>query len=527
MPTVASLSLILRADSRPLQRDIRTAQRRINRQFNQFNRRLDQQARRAVRVAAFAVVGIVAAATREFVQLERAQQRITALVGVSQDQLGAWGDDLRRIGREVGVGPQALLEALFDITSAGIQGGKAIEVLEASARASAIGLGEVKTIADLATSAMNAYGSANVSAIGAVDTLIEAVRLGKLAPETLAAALGRILPIAAALNVSLGEVSGAIAAMSRTGTTAEEAVTQLRSVMTALLKPSVQAQQAFARLGTSALGVRDAVRRNGLVDTLLDLREQLGGTNDSLVEIFPNVRAIAGLFDLFGSGIEGNIQIIREMADSTGVLNEAFAQVAGSFSNFTSRVVALGQSLLVGLGGRVIEDVVSRFDSMEDAFAAIERGGERLADSILVLVDALLSFSRWIYDNRVAIRNLVAAIVALRVAAFGAALVANIGAAVTILRAWTFAVAGAGAATAALAASWAAIAIAAGNVVYQVGRLTNAISLYRRESNLLTESLAERDRVRARLNERLAETALRLEQIAAGDDAGSEFRIAG
>ena len=36
-------------------------------------------------------------------------------------------------------------------------------------------------------------------------------------------------------------------------------------------------------------------------------------------------------------------------------------------------------------------------------------------------------------------------------------------------------------------------------------------------------SLAERDRVVAGLNERLAETALRLEQIAAGDDAGLNF----
>ena len=432
MATVASLSLLLRADARPLQRDINRAQRTINRRFRQFNRQVDQQARRAVRGAAFAVAGIVAAATREFVQLERAQQRITALVGVSQEQLEAWGDDLQRIGSSIGRGPAELADALYDITSAGIQGEQAIQTLEAATKASAAGLGEVRQIADLATSAMNAYGAANVSSVDAVNSLIEAVRLGKLAPETLANAMGRVLPIASAMGVSLGEVSGAIAAMSRTGTTAEEAVTQLRSVMAQLLKPSVEAQQTYAQLGTDIAAVRDSVRGTGLIPTLLELRERLGGTNEAMVSLFPNIRALSGLFDLFGSGIEGNLQIIDEMADSAGVLDDAYRQVEGSFSHFVSRLASLGQFLLAELGERVIRALTARFGDLDEAIVAFAQAGDRISDTIVFLVERFVDLVGWVYDNRRAILALLAAYAGFRVLTGITGLMANMATALGI-----------------------------------------------------------------------------------------------
>ncbi len=51
-------------------------------------------------------------------------------------------------------------EALFFITSAGLEEKEALDMLEVSARAAAAGLGDIATIADAVTSAANAYGPA-------------------------------------------------------------------------------------------------------------------------------------------------------------------------------------------------------------------------------------------------------------------------------------------------------------------------------------------------------------------------------
>ena len=113
-----------------------------------------------------------------------------------------------------------------------------METLEASARAAAIGLGDVTDIADLATSTLNAYGEENISAVGATDVLTAAVREGKLEASELAGSMGRVLPIASAMGVQFHEVGAAFAALSRTGTNAAEAATQVRGILSSLLRPT-------------------------------------------------------------------------------------------------------------------------------------------------------------------------------------------------------------------------------------------------------------------------------------------------
>ena len=113
-------------------------------------------------------------------------------------------------------------------------------------RAAAAGLGDQVAIVDLVTSAVNAYGIENISAKEATDQLVAAVRLGKLQPAALASSMGRAIPVASAMGIKFHEVAGLLAAMSRTGTTAEEGVTQITAVLAAILKPTEDAKKALA-----------------------------------------------------------------------------------------------------------------------------------------------------------------------------------------------------------------------------------------------------------------------------------------
>jgi len=183
--------------------------------------------------AAFA--GVVAGGVKMAADFETEFSKIEGLVGVTGSELDKLREAARRLGPQFGKSGQEAAEALFFITSAGLRGSDAIDVLEASLKGAAIGLGDTKVIADLATSAMNAFGVENLSGAQAVDVLAEAVRLGKLAPEELAGSMGQVLPIASAMGVSFEEVGAVFAAMSRTGTNASQAATQLRGIMTSLL----------------------------------------------------------------------------------------------------------------------------------------------------------------------------------------------------------------------------------------------------------------------------------------------------
>jgi TP901 family phage tail tape measure protein len=314
--------------------------------------------------AGAALAGVVVSGVKMAVDLEKTFSQIEGLVGVTGDELDELREAAKRLGPETGKSAQEAAEALFFITSAGLRGKDAIEVLEASLKGAAIGLGETAVIADLATSAMNAYGVENLSGAKAVDVLAEAVRLGKLAPEELAGSMGQVLPIASAMGVSFEEVGAVMAAMSRTGTNASQASTQLRGIMTSLLKPTAGAERALRDMGLTSEGLRNSIREKGLLRTLEDLTEAFDGNDQGAEAVFGNVRALSGVLDLFGENAEGTMEILKEMTDDLGVLDEAFAITEDTVGFKAAKAFETFKSIMLDIGDAVLPLVVDVLDEL-------------------------------------------------------------------------------------------------------------------------------------------------------------------
>ena len=143
------------------------------------------------------------AAIKMGADFDKSMTKIKSLVGLAGDQVDKMGKQAREMAKNTGISSQQAGDALFYITSAGLEGAEAMSVLDASLKASASGLGDVSQVADLATSAMNAYGSDTLSASDATDVLTAAVREGKLNSEDLASSMGQVLPVASNMGVSL------------------------------------------------------------------------------------------------------------------------------------------------------------------------------------------------------------------------------------------------------------------------------------------------------------------------------------
>jgi TP901 family phage tail tape measure protein len=296
------------------------------------------------------IVGAGVAAVKTAMDFETSFAQIEGLVGVTGDELDVLRQAAVELGPAFGKSAGEAGEALFFITSAGLRGQEAIDVLESSLKASASGLGDVATIADLATSVMNAYGSETVSASQATDILTAAVREGKLQPDELAGSMGRVLPIASAMGISFEEVGAAFASMSRTGTNASEAATQLRGIMTSLLKPSVQAEEALGEMGLSSAGLREQIQDEGLLSVLETLTEAFADNETGAEAVFGNVRALSGVMDLMGSNVEGTRQIFANMADTTGILDSAFDSVSDTGAFKFSQTMAELKAVLLEVG---------------------------------------------------------------------------------------------------------------------------------------------------------------------------------
>lgn len=258
--------------------------------------------------------------------------KIKALVGATEKDLQDFSSASKRMAKETGLSSKQTSEAMFFIASAGLEGAEAIAVLEAASKASAAGLGDVAQVADLATSALNAYGSETLSAEAATDVLTAAVREGKLNSEDLASSMGQVLPVASNMGVSFNEVGAAMAAMSRTGTNAAQGATQLNSILSGLLKPTKQAEEALNLMGLSSAGLKQQIKDEGLLSVLETLKTEFDKNSDAAAQVFPNIRALRGVLDLTGKSAETTKEIFNELNNAQGATKKAFEDTADSAS---------------------------------------------------------------------------------------------------------------------------------------------------------------------------------------------------
>jgi TP901 family phage tail tape measure protein len=269
-----------------------------------------------------------------FVAFDTNMTKVAALTGVGAQQTAAWTDQVLAMGTAYGVTGEDAAAALYLITSSGLKGQQAMDTLEVSMKASAVGMGDAKTMAGLLTSAMNAYGPANLSAAKAADILTGAVQESKIPADELAGSLSQLLPFGPELGVGFDQITGAMAALSLQGTGAAQAATQLRGIFNSILQPSAQAEKALARVGLSSDALRKTLSTQGIVPMLRQIKDAIarsgGETDTELATMFGNVRALTGVFGLLND-TTGNIdRVMKNTADSAGKLNKAWIITADS-----------------------------------------------------------------------------------------------------------------------------------------------------------------------------------------------------
>jgi TP901 family phage tail tape measure protein len=279
------------------------------------------------------LLGIGVLAGKLAVDFESSMSKIQGLVGLSANQVDRMKQSVLNLSGETTRAPVELSEALFFITSAGLRGKDALGALEFSAKAAAAGLGETKTVADVVTSAMNAYGPSVLNARTATDVLVATVKTGKAPAADFAAQFGKILPVASELGISFDQVGGAMAYLTRSTGDAALAGTQLDAIVRKLIKPTEVANKELAAVGTSMDEVRTSLRERGLLATLVDLRERFGDNTEAMGRLFEEGTAVAGVLQLTKDGGTAAAGAMRDTAEAAGSTDKAF-DVASKTAKF-------------------------------------------------------------------------------------------------------------------------------------------------------------------------------------------------
>jgi TP901 family phage tail tape measure protein len=313
------------------------------------------------------IVGIGTAAGQAAADFDTSMRKIAALTENPMSQVNLWRDDVRQLAIQYGKTGNEAADALFFITSAGINGSRAMEALTASLKGSAIGLGETKVVADAATSAMTAYAKTGLTAARATEILAAGVKFGKMEASQLAPQIGDVTGTAAALNVAFEDVVSTLAIFSRTGTSTAEGATQLNSIFSTLLGRSKESEKVLNAHGLSLKALRDTIKQpGGLIEVMRTLDRAFGDNLDQLREVIPNIRAFRGVMNALAQNGKEVDNVVQGVIHSQGMLEKSFADMQGPGFQL-QQMWAKIKDALIEVGNVLLPIVLPAITTISDA----------------------------------------------------------------------------------------------------------------------------------------------------------------
>jgi TP901 family phage tail tape measure protein len=315
---------------------------------------------------------------------EFSMQKIVGLTGVAQSAVNKWSDEILKMGPQLGKTPQELADALYFISSSGIKGAEAMNVLALSAKAAEAGLGETKDVANVLTSALNAYRGTGLTAAYATDVLIAAIREGKAEAPGFVSAMGQLIPIAANMGVSFDQVAGGMAAITLTGSSAASAAVYLKGVFNTLLTANKQGVTALKSVGLSYEYLRKVLADgpNGLINVMQIFRDvQMTLGDEAIKDVLPNIRALTGYMSLAGKNFEYNTGVMKRVTEATGSLGVAWAAVSNTIKVRFDQAISQANVSLITLGKSVAASFLPLLEKLVKKLGELVKWFNSLSDA--------------------------------------------------------------------------------------------------------------------------------------------------
>ena len=285
-------------------------------------------------------------------QFNKAMTEVSTISKEVTENMADYKKQVAGLTADIPIGATEAAKALYQIVSAGQQGANAMKVLEVSAKAAVGGVTETATAADTITTLLNAYHLSASEAESISDKLFTTVRLGKTTMTELGASIAQAAPTAAAYGVSMNELLGAVATLTKQGVPTAIAMTQINAAIT----------EAVNVLGDSAFEGRT------FAEALGEIRDSADGSMTALKGSITNIRALKGALGLTGDAASTAKSDLEAMANATGAAESAFQKMNNTAGASAERLKSHFQAAIMPIASTTKS--VSKFitDSLNKAF---------------------------------------------------------------------------------------------------------------------------------------------------------------
>lgn len=301
-----------------------------------------------VKTASSQLVGLAQSAIQTGSAYEVSLAKVGTIADLGKLSIQQLGDQVSATSNSMGIAATDIAEATYQAISAGQDTANAVAFAGQAAKLAAAGFTSTTSAVDILTTALNAYCLSADQADHVSDVLLTTQNLGKTSVDELSSSMGRVIPLAAAYNVSVENLSSGLAVMTANGIATAEATTYAKSMLNELgdtgstVGKILQAEtgKSFAQLNAEG---------KSLGDVLQILYDNVGGDSTAFAGLWSSVEAGTGALSLASGGADKFNGVLAQMVDSAGATDTAYQTMTDTFQHSMESLQTTAENLSIDL----------------------------------------------------------------------------------------------------------------------------------------------------------------------------------
>ena len=282
-------------------------------------------------------------------EYEKSLKKVETIADTTGTSMGTIHDSLLQLSGDAAVAAGDLSEAAYQAISASVDTADAVGFVTNANKLAVGGFTSAASSVDVLTTALNAYNLDIGETEQLSDYLITTQNKGKTSVDELASSLGKVIPVAAAYNVQMDNLSTAYAVLTANGNKAAETTTYVKSMLNELSDTdSAVSKKLFAQTGKSFSELNAAGYSLG--DVLQVLGDTVEGDATAFSNMWGSSEAATAALSLYNSGAQEYNKVLGEMRDSAGATQKAYDTMTQTTEFAQQKMSVAAQNLQIAIG---------------------------------------------------------------------------------------------------------------------------------------------------------------------------------
>lgn len=279
-----------------------------------------------------AIAGLGTASIAASITFEDSMAKVSTIADETEVSYDSMKKSIIDLSNQTGISANDIADNVYNAISAGQSTGDAVNFVTNSTKLAKAGFAEAGQSLDVLTTIMNAYGL-KADQVGMVsDTLVQIQNKGKTTVAELSATMGKIIPTANSMGVSLDQLGAGYALMTSKGIATAETTTYMNSLLNELGKSGTKASEALKK-GTGKTFQELTEGGYPLGDVLVMLEKEAKRSRVSLADMFGSAEAGKAALVLATDSGDAFNSLLEDMENSLGATDAAFEKVNNTTGN--------------------------------------------------------------------------------------------------------------------------------------------------------------------------------------------------